>query len=180
MSGLRDAVSVMWVVFWTYWLLSSIGVKRGSRPARVRAPGAIVLIAVVLLLRALHVGGLQPDDLALAIVGTAVFAAGLALAVWARLCLGSNWGMPMTQKDEPELVTTGPYRAVRHPIYSGILLAMLGTALVSNLLWLPAAAFIGAYFVHSASVEERLLTESFPRDYPRYRARTKMLIPYLL
>ena len=86
----------------------------------------------------------------------------------------------MTQKDEPELVTSGPYRFVRHPIYSGLLLAILGTALATNLYWLIGVGVMGIYFVYSARVEERLMTRSFPVVYPSYRARTKMLIPFLL
>lgn len=86
----------------------------------------------------------------------------------------------MTQKDEPELVTLGPYRFVRHPIYSGILLAILGTALATNIYWLVALGVMGIYFVYSARVEERMLTTSFPAAYPSYRAKTKMLIPFVL
>ena len=86
----------------------------------------------------------------------------------------------MTQKNDPELVTSGPYRFVRHPIYSGLLLAIVGTALATNLSLLIAAAVLGIYFAYSARVEERLLTTSFPVAYPGYRARTKMLIPFVL
>ena len=113
-------------------------------------------------------------------VGLAMFVSGLALAVWARVYLGRNWGMPMTQKDEPELVTSGPYRFVRHPIYSGILLAALGTAVALTLYWLIVFAGIAVYFIYSARVEEGIMTSLFPRAYPGYRARTKMLIPFVL
>ena len=88
--------------------------------------------------------------------------------------------MPMTEKDEPELVTSGPYRFVRHPIYSGILLAILGSALATTLYWLIAFVALGIYFVYSARVEERLMTCSFPSAYPSYKAHTKMLIPFVL
>jgi protein-S-isoprenylcysteine O-methyltransferase Ste14 len=105
---------------------------------------------------------------------------GLAFAVWARIHLGRNWGMPMTQKDQPELVTSGPYHLVRHPIYSGVLLGLLGTALATSLYFLIALGIVGAYFLYSASVEERLLAKTFPTAYPSYRAHTKMLIPFVL
>jgi protein-S-isoprenylcysteine O-methyltransferase Ste14 len=88
--------------------------------------------------------------------------------------------MPMTERTEPELVTSGPYRFVRHPIYSGLLLAVLGTALAISLYWLIALAFLTAYFTYSATVEERLMTTSFPGEYDSYRARTNMLIPFVL
>jgi protein-S-isoprenylcysteine O-methyltransferase Ste14 len=100
--------------------------------------------------------------------------------VWARIYLGRNWGMPMTEKDEPELVTAGPYRFVRHPIYSGLLLAMVGSALATNLVWLIFLVVLGSYFVYSAQVEECNMTRTFPRAYPGYKAQTKMLIPFVL
>jgi protein-S-isoprenylcysteine O-methyltransferase Ste14 len=86
----------------------------------------------------------------------------------------------MTEKAEPELVTSGPYRLVRHPIYSGLLVAVLGTALVTNLLGLGIVVVMTGYFYYCASVEETNLTATFPIAYPAYRARTKMLIPYVL
>jgi protein-S-isoprenylcysteine O-methyltransferase Ste14 len=88
--------------------------------------------------------------------------------------------MPMTQRAEPELVTSGPYRFVRHPIYSGLLTAMVGTALVNNLLGLIVVALLAAYFYYCGVVEERNLGATFPEAYPEYRSRTKMLIPFLL
>ena len=119
-------------------------------------------------------------ELVLGVIGAIVFASGLLLAVWARIHLGRNWGMPMTEKQEPELVTDGPYRLVRHPIYTGILLAMVGTGLAISLWWLIACVLIGAYFIYSARVEEGNLMRTFPGQYPSYRARTKMLIPFVL
>jgi len=86
----------------------------------------------------------------------------------------------MTEKDEPELVTSGPYRLVRHPIYSGLLLAVLGTALATDIHWLIVFGIVGVYFVYSARVEERLLSSSFPTAYSNYKMKTKMLIPFVL
>jgi len=91
--------------------------------------------------------------------------------------IGRNWGTPMSEKDEPELVTTGPYHLVRHPIYSGILLAGVGTAVALSWLWLPAVLLAGIYFVYSATIEERFLAVQFPNDYPSYKRSTKMLVP---
>jgi protein-S-isoprenylcysteine O-methyltransferase Ste14 len=87
--------------------------------------------------------------------------------------------MPMSRKDEPELVTSGPYHRVRHPIYSGILLAGVGTAVALNWLWLLAVILVGVYFVYSATVEERYMSEQFPDSYPAYRRSTKMLVPFI-
>ena len=85
----------------------------------------------------------------------------------------------MSQKEEPELVTTGPYRIVRHPIYSGILVAAVGTAVALNWPWLIVVALAAAYFVHAATVEERYLAEQFPDTYPAYRRSTRMLLPFI-
>ena len=94
--------------------------------------------------------------------------------------LGRNWGMPMSQKADPELITTGPYEKIRHPIYSGIILGMVGTAIAVSVYWLIAVALLGAYFIYSAIIEERTMTKLFPTTYPPYKSATKMLIPYVL
>lgn len=180
MSALRTAIPIAWVVFWLYWLVAATRARPAARGTPMRPPGLLAIVLVVVLLRVFHAHTLLVRSPALEALGTLLFVAGLATAVWARVHLGRNWGMPMTSKDEPELVTSGPYRLVRHPIYSGILLALLGTALATNVYWLIVAGAIGAYFLHSARVEERLMTAAFPARYPSYRARTKMLIPFLL
>jgi protein-S-isoprenylcysteine O-methyltransferase Ste14 len=110
-------------------------------------------------------------------IGLALFLTGLGLAVWARFYLGRNWGTPMSEKVDAELVTTGPYRYIRNPIYSGLILAAIGTAVAVNWYWLLAAVFMGAYFTYSAIVEERIMERLFPNDYPAYKRSTKMLIP---
>ncbi len=180
MSALKSSILIVWVVFWIYWLISAAGAKQGTRPRRTRPPGLIILVLGFVLLRVFRANELAVHSPILQVVGVILFLSGLGLAVWARLYLGRNWGMPMTQKDEPELVTSGPYHFVRHPIYSGILLAMLGTALATNIYWLIAFGVMGVYFIYSARVEERLLGASFPSTYQGYRTKTKMLIPFVL
>jgi protein-S-isoprenylcysteine O-methyltransferase Ste14 len=176
---LTTVVFSVWAVFWICWLLAAAGAKRSVRTSRFRWPGLLALGAIALV-RLFKLGTVTVSSPVLQVVGLILFAAGLGLAVWARVYLGRNWGMPMTERAEPELVTSGPYRFVRHPIYSGILLALLGTALATNLYWLIVLVVLGAYFAYSATVEERLMTTSFPRDYPSYKAHTKMLIPFVL
>lgn len=169
----------IWAAFWIYWLIAATGAKQSVRTGRCRPPGLLVIVALVLI-RLLHTAPLAVHSPILKVVGLILFAAGLALAIWARVYLGRNWGMPMTQRAEPELVTSGPYRFVRHPIYSGLLLALLGTALATNLYFLVALVIVGAYFIYSATVEERTMTSTFPAEYPGYKAHTKMLIPFVL
>jgi protein-S-isoprenylcysteine O-methyltransferase Ste14 len=112
--------------------------------------------------------------------GLVLFAVGLGFAVWARIHIGRNWGTPMSQKDDPELVTSGPYQLVRHPIYSGILVAGVGTAVALSWAWLIAVALAAVYFIYSGLIEERNMTEQFPDSYPVYRRSTKMLVPFIL
>jgi protein-S-isoprenylcysteine O-methyltransferase Ste14 len=177
---LRVAIDVGWIVFWIYWFAVATRAKRGTFATRRIPLNGVTAIAVVILVRVLRGGSLAVHSPVLGAIGAALFVSGLALAIWARLHLGENWGMPMTQKDEPELVTSGPYSVVRHPIYSGLLLAFLGTALANNLLGLVITAVLVAYFAYCARIEERNLTASFPTAYPQYMQHTKMLIPFLL
>lgn len=180
MHTLRTAVGIGWIVFWLYWLVEAFGAKRGTGGRRRLPLCGVTLLAVVLLLRVFHGGSLAVNSTILGAIGAVLFVSGLALAVWARVYLGQNWGMPMTEKAEPELVTSGPYRFVRHPIYSGLLLALVGTSLVNNLIGLIIAAVVGVYFYYAAKTEEKNLTAAFPKAYPAYRTATKMLIPFVL
>jgi protein-S-isoprenylcysteine O-methyltransferase Ste14 len=180
MHTLKAAIAIAWIVFWVYWLASAFGVKEGRASARRIPLNGLSALAVILLLRVFRGGSLEVHSPVLGAIGAVVFASGIALAIWARIHLGRNWGMPMTQKAEPELVTSGPYRFVRHPIYSGLLLALLGTALATNLIGLLIVAVLGGYFYYSASVEEKNLVATFPAAYPAYRSSTKMLVPFVL
>jgi protein-S-isoprenylcysteine O-methyltransferase Ste14 len=179
MRALQTAIGIAWILFWIYWLASAVGVKQGTRSRRRLPLTGLTALSVVLLVRVFRGGSLAVHSPIIAAIGTVLFVSGIALAIWARVHLGRNWGMPMTKKAEPELITSGPYRFVRHPIYSGLLLALLGTALVTNLLGLIITAILGVYFNYSATVEEKDLTEIFPTAYPAYRSRTRMLIPFV-
>lgn len=181
MHTLRIAVEIAWAVFWVGWLLAAFTAKRSTHRGFGRlGPRGIAAIAVALLIRGVGGRGLEIHSLAVGVVGTVIFATGIAVAVWARVILGRNWGMPTTQRLEPELITAGPYGWIRHPIYTGILLGVVGTGLVINLIGLGIAVILGAYFVWAARVEEQNLAATFPSTYPAYRERTKMLIPFLL
>ncbi len=180
MHALRIAIAVVWVLFWIYWLVSAGGAKERAAGTRRVPAGGVIALPVILILRVFNGGSLAVHSLIVGAVGAVLVGLGLGLAIWARVNLGRNWGMPMTQKAEPELVRTGPYHVIRHPIYSGLLLATVGTALVSNVIDLLFALVVGAFFYYSATVEERNLTASFPEDYPAYQAKTKKLIPFLL
>jgi protein-S-isoprenylcysteine O-methyltransferase Ste14 len=162
MRAVDIVITVGWIAFWIYWLAASTTAKAGRGNWTRFAGLRIGVIVIVLLL--LRLGVLKGHE---------------AATIWARLYIGRNWGMPMTQKAEPELVTTGPYHRVRHPIYSGIILAMVGTAVAVSVYWLVAVALIGGYFIYSAVMEERYMAGQFPDAYPAYKQSTKMLIPFI-
>jgi protein-S-isoprenylcysteine O-methyltransferase Ste14 len=178
--ALKLAIGLAWIVFWAYWLASASTSKEsvsGGWRTRLTGVGAI---GVFLIAGVLRDGSLAVHSVIVASIGALLFACGIALAVWARVHLGGNWGMPTSQRADPDLVTSGPYRFVRHPIYSGLLMAMLGTALVNNLLGLIVVAVLIAYFYYCGIVEEHNLATAFPAAYPEYKSRTKMLVPFLL
>jgi protein-S-isoprenylcysteine O-methyltransferase Ste14 len=181
MRAVQLVFAVVWAAFWLYWLVAAFSMKRGRVPwSRELGIRAVIVVIVILLVRfgAFRDHGLNTDFWR-AGLGLALFALGLGFAIWARVHIGRNWGMPMTQKDEPELVTSGPYHLVRHPIYSGILVAGTGTAVALSWLWLIPVVLAGVYFIYSATVEERYMTEQFPDAYLVYKRSTKMLVPFV-
>lgn len=182
MQAIDYVIVAVWAAFWIYWLVAAVDAKRGrSRWGRFAVVRLAMAALVVLLIRSKSFSGAHfTTDPWREGAGLAVVLLGLALAVWARVYLGRNWGMPMSQKEDPELVTSGPYHRVRHPIYSGIVLAMAGTAVALTWYWLIAVGLLLAYFSYSARMEEKYMTGQFPDAYPAYKESTKMLIPFVL
>src|SRR3954451_774203 len=170
-----------WAAFWIFWPVAAFFAKRGrilwSRELEIRA--VIVVIVIVLVRSGVFRDHALTTEAWRDGLGLVLHALGLGFAIWARVHIGRNWGGPMTQKNEPELVTTGPYRLVRHPIYVGILVAGVGTAVALSWPWLTAVVLGGSYFVYSAVVEERYMTEQFPDTYPAYKRSTKMFVPFV-
>lgn len=187
----RWIVGGLWLIFILVWLVAAFGAKRSVSGIDWWRQAQLRFAIIVLILLALRIPfvthslraarhGLVAADPRLGIAGVILCAVGVAVAIWARACLGRNWGLPMSRKAAPELVTTGPYAYVRHPIYSGIFLAMIGSALAESVLWLIPLAVAGAYFVYAARAEERILEREFPGEYAAYRRRTKALVPFVL
>jgi protein-S-isoprenylcysteine O-methyltransferase Ste14 len=111
-------------------------------------------------------------------LGAALVAAGIAVAIWARVHLAGNWSGTVTLKQDHSLTRDGPYRFVRHPIYTGILLAILGSAIAEGE-WrgLVGLGLITLSFLRKITIEERFLTAAFGGAYARYRAEVPALIP---
>lgn len=174
----------LWLAFLSIWLVASVFTKRTRRRALWKTWGARLAIVAVIVAANLYSGAaggaLWRVPPAWQWIGVLLCAVGLGFAVWARIHLGRNWGMPMSLREGHELITSGPYAQVRHPIYTGILLGVLGSALAVALVWLWALALFFGYFLYSARTEERMMSEQFPEAYPAYKARTRMLIPFVL
>jgi protein-S-isoprenylcysteine O-methyltransferase Ste14 len=180
-----SAVVALWVAFYSFWLISAIGVKKAARAtpwgkaAGIRILMVIIVVLIVREPRTRHLLLFRSSSLPLQLFGLILCVAGLAFAVWARLHLGRNWGIPMSLKEGHELITSGPYRFVRHPIYTGILLALLGSGLADGKMWLLGFFVSCPFFVFSARTEERLMTQRFPDQYPEYKNGTSALIPFV-
>jgi len=145
---------------------------------------ALIVVAYVLMFTRHAPGWLQlrlfTYEPSIQLLGVAITVAGLLFAVWARIYLGSNWSSAVTVKVGHELVRTGPYRWVRHPIYSGLVLAMLGTAIANREVQGVIAlllAFIG--FSIKSRIEERAMISTFGAEYEEYSRNTGGILPKL-
>lgn len=180
----------LWVVMLAYWAIAALFTKRtlnrglnGSGLLMRLGIAVAVIVSVMLVHRSPELSALQQAEfrsIPMAVAGALIATAGAALAFTARAVIGRNWGTPGSRKADSDLVTNGPYALVRHPIYGGVLLMMIGTAIGLIPTWWVMAAAAGAFFLYSARREEALMTERFPDIYPAYRKRTKMLVPFVV
>jgi len=179
-------ILVLWLAFTGYWLVSAFGTKKTVPGSRRRGSGIRILFIVVVWLLFHNPAfrryvGHHPlsSDPVVRIAGVLICAAGMAFAFWARVQLGRNWGVPMSLREGHELVTTGPYRVVRHPIYTGILLACLGSGLAADNRWFIGFLLFFVYFSYSARVEEASMMRQFPDQYPEYKRKTRgAILPF--
>lgn len=180
-----------WLFFVSYWIWSARGIKT---PVRTQSPWLRLFaywlplaLAVALLGPGEWFGDsvLQerfvPKHVAVKAIGLALTVAGIAFACWARHLLGRNWSSEVQIKQDHQLIQAGPYRWVRHPIYTGLLIAFFGTALkVGDWRGLLAVAIVAASFWFKLRQEERWLLERFGAPYADYMRRTRALLPGVL
>jgi protein-S-isoprenylcysteine O-methyltransferase Ste14 len=184
-----DVISGCWLVFAAIWVLAALSTKRTvyreSRAQRLRYWVFLVIASLLLLYGRRLPYPLNPSiipHVAPIAWTAAVFCViGLAFAVWARVTLGRNWSGVVTLKEGHELVERGPYRFVRHPIYTGILTMFFATALARGHL----SGFLGALLMFASfwiklRDEEKLMLQQFPERYADYQRRTKCIIPFVL
>jgi protein-S-isoprenylcysteine O-methyltransferase Ste14 len=177
---------IPWYVFAGYWLITAFRVKRTK--AREKSLDRLITVVVVvaayelLFSRGLRMGPLGwrflPEEQWIIYFGIALTCLGTAIAIWARYCLGEYWSARVTLKEGHQLIRTGPYEFVRHPIYTGMLVACVGTAVVVGE-WrgILAIALLMAAHSRKAIREERLLTSEFGDEYTAYRKNTGFLLP---
>jgi protein-S-isoprenylcysteine O-methyltransferase Ste14 len=180
-----DFIVVCWWVFVIVWAITALSVK----PAKERQGRAGRLLTLaVFSLGGLLLAGKIPGAMLngrlwalfrwLWFAGCAITLAGLIIAIWARLTLGSNWSAAITYREDHQLITRGPYRYVRHPIYTGLFGMAVGTALVVGTfggLLGTLVILVGIWWKYQA--EEALLARHFPGEYPGYKAKTGALFP---
>lgn len=187
----EEFIILCWAAFYLYLFISAFSVKRTVEGSRWggwgwRLPIILVIAVLVIIVR---IGSLQvylgeelwPQTLEVGIVADAVTVIGMAIALWARRALGSNWSASVVFKENHKLIENGPYKYVRHPMYTGILTMFLGAAIFVGLAGAFAVFVIGsAGLLLKAHQEENLMAKHFPKEYPKYKARTKMIIPFLI
>lgn len=185
-----------WAAFILVWAISAFNTKRdihgGYRNAwqqfwRMRVVATVVLLLVVVRVATgtLHFTnfglifshGIFPQSAARGFAAAALSVVGVGFAIWARVCLGRNWSPRPAVKEHHELVTTGPYAYVRHPIYTGLILMAFAIALTSSIWGVGIFVIASLVLISRIYKEEMIMLELFPDAYPMYQARTKRLIP---
>jgi protein-S-isoprenylcysteine O-methyltransferase Ste14 len=182
----RSVAGFAWLAWLTYWLVASFRVKqtrqRSTGPAQPVQRALMLLAAVVYFTPAARLGILArrfvPEAPATLWIGLALTFAGLGIAIWARIILAGNWSSTIVLKAGHELVITGPYARVRHPIYTGILIAVAGGALVlGRVNGLLSLVLLTTGFWIKARGEESLLAGEFGAALESYRSQTGMFLP---
>ena len=188
-SLVHEIISGCWLVFVAIWVLGAVSTKRTvyreSHAQRLRY-WVLLVIAYFLLVYGRRLPyplnlRIVPQVLPTAWVAAVLCVIGLVFAFWARVTLGRNWSGVVTLKEGHELVERGPYRFVRHPIYTGILTMFFATALaLGHLAGFAATLLMFASFWIKLRDEEKLMLQQFPDRYADYRRRSKRIIPFVL
>ena len=188
MGWILQTTTGAWLVLLIVWWVSGMRTKRTiqTQSSGSRLLNSAILVAGVYLIFARWIGvpaldrELYEVTVPIAVAGLVAVVAGVAFSIWARLMLGGNWSSAVTVKENHELVRSGPYRFVRHPIYTGILLGMLGSAVQRG--WVHC--FVGVLlcvlsFWLKSQIEEQFMVQSFGEQYERYRHEAKALVPFV-
>jgi protein-S-isoprenylcysteine O-methyltransferase len=175
-------INAAWIILAVYLIVTARGAKRDTEGHRAQSLALVfALIAAVLLprLEIFRFVNFAPVNAVLGSVGVLMTGAGLALFVWARQTLGSNWSQTVSAKEGHELITSGPYRYVRHPMCTGGLVACIGSAIVAGGPFVFLLVFLAPIFLWRVGAEDKLMVQQFPGEYPAYMKSTKALIPFV-
>lgn len=170
----------LWAAAVTYLTVTAFGAKRDAQPHLVQSFGLMFGMIGAFVLprwRPLRFVNFAPVNPVLSVMGVATMLFGMGWLVWGRQTLGSNWSQTVSAKEGGELITSGPYRFVRHPMYAGGILACLASALVVGGPFVFLALILTPLFVWRVSAEDELMLRQFPGEYPSYMQRTNRLIP---
>jgi len=179
----------VWAAYLIYWQIAASKVKATERleAASSRILRSVMFLAAIVLLCVPNIPfpllyrHFLPEGLASFYVGAAITVAGILFAVWARRHIGANWSRFVTINQDHELITTGPYALVRHPIYTGLLTAFLGTAIATTQLrGLIAFALIAISLLYKLRLEEQWMRAQFGDTYADYSRRVAALVPFIL
>ena len=182
-------IQFCFAVFILFWIVTAFSAKRTLvGPARWQHWRLGALAAAVIAWIAFrhqlarHVGfALWPHTATIGLIADGVTLLGLALLLWARVALGGNWSAAVVIKENHEIIERGPYAFVRHPIYVGVMLMILGIVINDGrLAWLLFFLVCLVGLSIKARREEQLLTSHFPAAYRAYRSRVKAVIPFVL
>ncbi|MGZ9720392.1 methyltransferase family protein [Rhizobium miluonense] len=182
-------IPACWIVWLLIWLFASFRVKRTVRQedtlSRLGNTAPIWIGAFLLVAHPSWLGPLQtpiiPHDRTTYGIGAALTLIGLAFAVWARVHIGRNWSGVITLKEDHALIRSGPYALVRHPIYSGLMLAIIGSAIARGDIAAALAIIAVLYAVlRRVHIEESWMSETFGSAYADYKASTPALVPFLI
>jgi protein-S-isoprenylcysteine O-methyltransferase Ste14 len=182
-------ILLLWAGFFAYWWTTALRNRTPFKrvPSRfgflttMAVPAGVVLVAFGLVAPDLYTVRVLPDLLPLVIAGLLVLILGIAFAIRARVHLGTNWSSRPAIHENHTITRTGPYAIVRHPIYTGILTGMLGTAIATGaLLAFVSLLVIFVLFIIKIRMEEQFLLDEFGEEYERYRSEVKALVPYVL
>src|SRR5262245_21534985 len=175
-------VYALWLMLVGYLTVSAVGVKEETQGHLLQSFSILFAIVVSFLLPCLpifHFLSFAPVNPVSSSIGVILCVSGMAVLVWARQTLGRNWSQTVAAKKEPELVTSGPYRYVRHPMYFGGFIAAIGSAIVCGGGWIFLIVILGSLFLWRVVAEDKLMAQQFPNEYAGYKKRTKTLIPYI-
>ncbi len=187
MSGMTIC-RYLWSAFFVIWLLWALGAKRTQTRESFasRIPYLIFTVGAFYLMFSHDMAfdwlrqRILPSDPWIENLGIAITAAGLLFAIWARFHLGRNWSGQVTVKVGHQLIRSGPYRWVRHPIYSGMILALIGTAISKGQLGgFVAALLLWIGFTLKSRIEERFMANTFGPEYEQYSQSTGAIVPRL-